>query len=372
MQSRIGIAVALLATAVVATPLWLSRNPPVEVTVAMATRAPLRIIVATNATVEPIDDFEVRARLDARVLEIRPAGSRVAAATVLARLDANPVAAELNATQAQLLEADESLRIARASRDRAQRSFTLDERLHRGNALAADRLQESRADLDEAEARLAFLEREVPVRSAALRLRIDDLNARLAGTEITAPFAGIVYRTEAEIGAVVRHGEHLLSLADLERLQLRANIDQVDLGKVGAGNPVEIAANAFPDRLWHGRITEIIPHVELRRNRAVAEAIAEIVAPTDGLVPGMNVDIEIVVHQEADVLQVPSRAIFTGAAGPIVYRVDDDRITAVPVRLGLSSFTAVEVVAGLDVGSEVVLGPAPALRDGLRVVPHRE
>lgn len=369
MPKRILITAALV-TAALAVPLWLARDPIVAVRVATATRGPLAMKVATNGTVEPIDDVEVRARLDGRVLEIHEAGDRVAAGDVVVHIDPAPTAAALQASRSQQLEAEEALRAARDHLARTERTYALDIRLNRENALARERLVESESTLNEARARVAFLEQEVPLRVESLGLKIADLESQLAATAVAAPIAGTVYHATAETGEVVQRGQLLVALADLARLQVRTNVDQVDLGKVRVGNPIEVFANAYPDRIWGGRITEIVPRVEMRQNRAVAEAVAEVVAPVDGLVPGMNVDVEIVVRTAENVLQVPSEAIFAAGEGPFVYRVEAGRIVARPVTLGLSSFDAVEITRGIEAGDVVVLGPAAALRDGMRVTPR--
>lgn len=366
MPKRILVAVVLVAAAL-AVPLWLARDPVAAVRVATAQRGPLVMKVATNGTLEPVEDFEVRARLDGRIVEIREAGDRVAAGAVLLRIDEAPTAAALQAARSQQLEAEESLRAARDQLARTERTFAVDERLRRERALAEDRFVESRAALDEARARVAFLEREVPLRVESLALRIRDLEDSLAGTIVTAPFAGTVYVATAEVGEVVRSGQPLLALADLGRLQVRTNVDQVDLGKVRPGNAIEVFSSAHADRVWAGRITSLVPRVEMRNNRAVAEAVAAIDAPADGLLPGMNVDVEVVVETAENVLQVPSEAIFAAGEGPFVYRVEGDRATAQPVTLGLSSFTAVEVARGVESGDVVVLGPATDVRDGRRI-----
>lgn len=365
-MQRFAIA-AVLIVALLVLPLWLARGPAHEVDAVSVERGRLRVVVATNATVEPIREIDVRARLEGRIVEVRPAGTHVATGDVIVRLDATHIAAELESARSRHLEAEESLRQARMRHTRAERSFALDRKLFEQNALSEDRLDEVRADRDEARARLEFLEREVPVRRAALELMIEELQAQLAAAEITAPFAGTIYRCDVDPGETVRQGQRILTLGDLGRLQLRAHIDQVDLGRVQPGNPIDVTANAFPDRRWRAQLTQIIPHVEVRMNRAVAEATAEIEPPVEGLVPGMNVDIEIVVDELDDVLQVPSRAIFAAGEGPFVFRLDGARVAAIPVQLGRSSFSEVEVIAGLAAGDQVVLGPAPALRDGAAV-----
>lgn len=362
-------AAAVALVALLAVPLWLARNPTPEVRLARLQRDALVITVATNAEVEPIEDFELRARLDGRVVEIRDEGSRVAAGDVLLRLDDGPVRAALESSRSERLQAEESLRAARAAADQVQRRFAIDQKLYRRQALAAERFVESEAAVADAQARVAHLEREVPQRIVALDLRIAELEQQNQATTITAPFAGIVYRTDAKVGEMARQGQRLLALADLGKLRLRINVDQVDLGKVQPGNAIVATANAYPGKSWKGRVDEMLPRVEIKENRAVSEALATIDSPSDGLLPGMNVDVDIVVREANDVAQLPSQAIFAAGDGPYVYRYRDGVVHVTPIELGLSSFAAVEIRSGLELGDAVVLGPAPGLRDGSAVRP---
>jgi RND family efflux transporter MFP subunit len=286
---------------------------------------------------------------------------------VLLRLDDGPVSAELSEARSKRLALDDSLRQARDELDRVSERATTDERLYRQGALTRSRYQESQAALKSAQAHVSHLEQEVPLSVAALDLRINELAAQKEAATVLAALAGTVYRTEHKLGATVRAGEPVLRIADLESLRVRMNIDQVDLGRVRAGQLVAISSNAYPGRSWSARVSDIVPHVVLRANRAVADGLSPVEPPSEGLVPGMTVDVEVLVEEVAGALQVPARAIFTTAGSPFVYRVEKGRARVTPVSLGRSSATAVEVVEGLEVADLVVIGPANGLRDGDRV-----
>jgi HlyD family secretion protein len=148
---------------------------------------------------------------------------------------------------------------------------------------------------------------------------------------------------------------------------VRANIDQVDLGRVKAGQRVRITSNAFPDRNWAGLVSEVVPHVVVRESRSISEGLARVEPPTEGLVPGMSIDVEIVVAESASALQVPAEAVFTANGTPFVYRIQSGCARRAPVTLGLETVTAVEVVEGLEPEDRVVLGPLNGLEDGDRV-----
>jgi len=365
--SRLLIVGAVVALALLL-PLWWARNPAPVVQAAVAERAPLVIEVSTNGTVEPIDDFEARARVDARIVDIPDAGKKVREGEEVVRLDVGVLPAELETARSERLASLESLRAARDALARAQQNFATDKELYDGRALTESRYKESKALLREAEAKAESLELEVPLRVASLDLRIAELERKQEAAVVRAPFDGTVYKTAAKEGQMMEVGDPLLWMADLDRLRIRTNVDQVDLGKVQEGQPIRVFSNAHPGRVWNGKVTEIIPHVEIKQNRAVAEALAGVEPPVAGLVPGMNVDVDVIVAQADSVLQVPAAAVASdGKRGPFVYKIDRDRIRVAPVKLGLTSITAVEIKGGLEAGDRVVRGPLTDLQDGMRI-----
>ena len=345
---------------------WLARSPAAGVEVAEARGRLLTVRVATNGVIEPIEKAEVRARLDGRVVEIPRAGARVRAGELLLKLDAGPTAAELASAESERLRALDSLREAKDKRRRSQRRADHDRRLFGDQAITQERLDETLADHAEAEARVRFLESEVPLRIASLDLRIAELRAQRDGAEVRADFDGTVYKTAARSGERVRSGDAVVWFADLERPRVRANVDQVDLGRVRVGQTIQITSNAYPGRSWSAEIEELIPNVVKKQSRFVAEALAPVRAPATGLLPGMGVDVEIAVDSVPDALQIPSEALFSDEAGAFVYRLDDDRVHVTRVALGRSTVDSVEVLEGLSERDRVVLGPV-TLRDGERV-----
>ncbi len=335
-----------------------------------AKRAPLRVVVSTNGKVEPVDDIEVRARLDGRVVNIPDPGKAVAAGDEMVRFDEGPVAGQVAAAESERLAALESLRVARATAVERQERLATDRALQREGALTREVLTQSERTAREAAAQVDYLEHDVPLRVAALDKRIAELRAQQQASVVRAPFAGTIYKTQAKKGEVVRLGDPLLWLADLEHLRVRANVDQVDLGRVKPGQPVRVTANAFQGRAWNGTVSEVVPNVVVKESRSVSEGLARLDPPTDGLVPGMTVDVEIVVAEDPDTLQVPAEAVQTQGRDSYVYRVDGRRLRKTLVRTGLASVSAIAIAEGLTEGALVVVGPTEGLEDGMRVQPE--
>ena len=277
---------------------YCGRNTAPSVQTVAAKRAPLRVVVSTNGKVEPVDDIEVRARLDGRVVNIPDPGKVVAAGDEMVRFDDGPVAAQVAAAESERLAAIESLRVARATAAERRERLTTDRALQREGALTREVLTTSERAAREAAAQVDYLEHDVPLRVAALDMRIAELRAQREASVVRAPFAGTIYKTQAKKGEMVRLGDPLLWLADLEHLRVRANVDQVDLGRVRPGQPIRVTANAFPGRAWTGTVSDVVPHVVVKESRSVSEGLARLDPPTDGLVPGMTVDVEIVVAED--------------------------------------------------------------------------
>jgi RND family efflux transporter MFP subunit len=349
--------------------LWCAQTPPIPVQVATAQHGPLRVEVNTNGKIEPLPDAELRvhARLEARILEIPEPGTRVAAGDVIVKLDAGPVTAELAAAESEHLAATEALRVARDTYERVRRREATDRQLFEQGALTQQRHAESQASLEEARARRDNLEREVPLRAASLQLQIQELRAQRDAATVTAPFEGTVYRTSFKKGEIVRIGDPILWLADLSKLRVRTNVDQVDLGRVRPGQRIRITSNAYPKRSWSAVVSELVPHVVVVDNRSVSEGLALVQPPTGGLVPGMNVDVDIIVDEVSDALRVPATAVYSADGAPFVYRVARGRVQRTPVVLGRSSVTAVEILDGLEVDDVVVAVTTNGLSDGSRV-----
>jgi len=370
-QPSRSLPIALAVAAALAAAVACGREPATPVEVAEARRAPLRVVVTTNGKVEPVDHAEVRAGLAGRVLEIPEPGTRLEQGDPMLVLDADAVSSQLASAQSERLAALESLRSARDELALARRRLETDRGLLQEGALTRDRVEESRAAVREASARVAALQQEVPLRVESLDHRIRELEAMRDAAVVAAPVTGTVYRREALPGQLVQRGDTVLFMADLERLRVRANVDQVDLGRVVPGARVIVTSNAYPDRRWRGRVTEVIPNVVVKESRAVAEGLAVIEPPLDGLVPGMTVDVEVVVAEAEDALQVPAEAVVTRDGESWVWRLEDGRVRRTSVSLGASSVTEAQVQSGLSAGDEVVVAPPAGLEDGARVDAQR-
>lgn len=325
---RIAIVLALIAAAAGAAWHWLG---PVTVTAANPVRGPAIDAVYGSGIVEPEVLVPIGPKVSGRLAELlADEGDQVAEGAVLARLEAEDLAATVAEWTSRVRLGETELRRVEA--------------LHR-RKLAAD------AELDRARNELATAE-------AALR-RARELLGELA---LRAPADGLILRRDGEVGALLRPGDNLFWLSCCGGLRISAEIDEEDIPRVHPGQQVLIGADAFPDQVFEGRVTEITP-----KGDPVARSFrVRIALPEDTpLRTGMTADCNILVARRDDALLIPAAAVVDGA----LWLVRDGRLVRQPVALGAGGTDSgqVEVRSGLAADDLVVTEPGPHLREGRRV-----
>ena len=130
------------------------------------------------------------------------------------------------------------------------------EQLQNRSVVSASEVETHRRDLDSARAR----------RAAALASGAQ-LDAILSKMRVVAPIGGVVIARHAHPGETLPAGARLVTIADLNRLRVEAELDEFDVGRVVLGAPVTVTAEGFSGATWHGRVEEIPDSVVPRRTR---------------------------------------------------------------------------------------------------------
>ncbi len=183
----------------------------------------------------------------------------------------------------------------------------------------------------------------------------------------TAPFDGTLFSLPIHQGDFVKAGDLLGELADLHQVRIRAFIDEPELGQIDVNQSVEILWDAHPDRVWNGK-TEILPkQVVLRGTRSVGELLCSVSNDRLDLLPNTTVDVRIHVSERAATLVVPRGAVSVEGDNRYVFRVQDNRLQRVPIKVGISNPTQMEVLSGLNEGDVVALPGEVTLKDNLSV-----
>ena len=143
---------------------------------------------------------------------------------------------------------------------------------------------------------------------------------RFGWTTVIAPMSGTVTRLNVEEGEIVTSGRSafsqgpaILTIADLSRMVVKTRINEVDIAKIELGQRVEIRVDAYRDKVFEGRVSEIAPSAytpdqgmgQQGDGTITFEVVIEVVGSPAELLPGMSADVDIIVMEEDNVLQLP-------------------------------------------------------------------
>ena len=181
---------------------------------------------------------------------------------------------------------------------------------------------------------------------------------QLAKSNIRAPQAGIVYALPVREGTYVNAGDLLLEEADLTKVLVRAFVDEPDVGRLRAGQKIEISWDAVPGRTWQGTVTVVPASLHLLGTRNVGELTSITDNQDLALLPNVNVGVAIVTAEHPDTLYVPREALRRDGDGkPYVFEVAGGSLSRHDVTTVIATLTKMEV-QGIPEKTQVALGSA--------------
>ena len=197
---------------------------------------------------------------------------------------------------------------------------------------------------------------------------LDTLEAQRKDTIITAPFAGIITQKYADMGAIVTPttsaattsatSSSIVALAGT--LEVVAEVAETDIAKIKIGQPLEILSNAYPEKPYHGRVTQIAPEAVVTQNVTTFEVHTTIDDDRrHRLLSGMNVSARFVAGKLDDVLLVPTVCVVSrhGKAGVLIPEADGSgKPRFKPVKVGPTVGTQTAILRGLKEHDRVFLG----------------
>jgi RND family efflux transporter MFP subunit len=199
------------------------------------------------------------------------------------------------------------------------------------------------------------------------KISLDTARQNLAKATLTAPFDGTVTQVNVIPGQTVAGGTVVVSVADLGRLRVKANVAEIDVPRIKVGQPVNVSVDAIPDAQLTGKLSDVAL-VGTVSQGVVNYAVTVDLDPTDSRVKaGMSASLVIVVDERSNVLMVPNRAIhtLTGGRGYYVDVMVEGQIVQVQVNIGLANDSMTEITGGgLREGDAVVISTSRTTTSG--------
>ena len=391
----IGIAVAAVVVAGAAI-VWLSQRGPQIAAVEMR-YAPLVRTLQFSARVATLSRVDVGSTITARVAKVLVNdGAQVRQGDVLVQLESAELRAALTQAQASASQAQARLAGLRstgratakavamqsdATLQAAQAELKRNQQLVAQGFISASRLDDVQRAVEVARAQQASAQALVQANADAgadvvqAQAQLDQAlaavstaQARSAQAQVIAPANARVLTRQVEPGQIVQPGKALMSLALAGPTQLIAPVDERFLDQLQIGQSASVVADAFDEQRFTAHVLSISPTVDAQRG-AIEVKLSLDKDPPAFLREDMTLSVEVETAKRERALVLPLKAVRsqTNNSTASVLLAIDGRAQEKPVRLGLRTLEAAEVLEGLAPGDLVLLGGQPAVDKRVRV-----
>lgn len=312
---RLAVAMILVMTATAGIFWWLRDTPSTgpQYKTESARRGDLKVIITSTGNLAPVNQVEVGSELSGIVKSVEADfNDHVRVGQVLARLDTSKLEAQvlqsrasLEATQAKVLQTRATEKETTRNLERLETIFTMSQ----GKAVSKHDIEAAQAALDRARADQASAEATVSQTRAVLKI----IETDLAKAVIHSPINGVVLSRSIDPGQTVAaslQAPVLFSLAeDLTKMELHVDVDEADVGQVAAGQDAIFTVDAYPDRSYPARISQVRYGSKTVDGVVTYETLLDVDNSDLSLRPGMTATANITVKEVQDAILVPNAAL---------------------------------------------------------------
>ena len=340
----------------------------------------LELIIDASGSVEAISSIEIKSKASGEILYLgAEVGDKVNKGDVLARIDQRTPSNILSQAEADIGVSKVKLSNAAAQLERGKK-------LHSGKSISDKAFEDIQELHSFAKAQLVRAE-----------VYLENAKIALEDTLVRSPVSGKVITRQAEVGTVITSptaavggGTLLMRMADLNKVRVRAFVDEVDIGNLSLGQEVSLKVSSYKDKEFLGYISKIEPLARVNQNVTTFPILIDIDNKEELLLLGMTAEVKIKVIDAKANLTVPSGALRTrknlNFVGTLLGMTDDSiddfleerqenegftkfivlkRVNNKPVPIwietGNTDYNYVEVVSGLKSGEEIYVVPSDGL-----------
>jgi len=395
--------IVLLLAALGGVAIFKKREVVITVQTEKVARRNLTEIVAANGKIQPVLQVKISPEVSGEIIALPvKEGQSIKKGDLLLKIKPDFYIAQRNQAEASFKSSVAAQATAEATLRKAEAEYRRNQELFQNKLISDSTFDEVRASYDVAKAQLTSAGHQVEMSRASLASADDSL----AKTTITSPLTGTVSKLNSEVGervlgTVQNIGTEIMTIADLNEMEARVDIGETDVILISPGQTVRLEVDAFKDRKFTGKVTEI---ANSSRTASLSSSSQEAtkfevkirVQEKEAFRPGMSVTAEIETRYRTNVLTVPIASVTTrlpkekpkpgdlsksrqqappatndppaegtnvakaDKKGPkpieVVFVMEGERAKMVPVKIGISDDTHWEILEGIKEGQEVISG----------------
>lgn len=325
------ITILLISTGLLVWYFQSGKTKPAAAATVRVTRGLITSEVAATGTINPVNMVDISSKISGLVKEVLVGENQpITAGQVLLTLDDTHLQSQLKQAEAKLRE--------------AVRAYERNEKLKQAGAISAQQFDSAALDYQLAQA------------------AYEDALSQLADTVIKSPISGMVIGKPIPAGQAVAPGIStpmvLLTVADMSKMQIQAQVDESDIGKVKTGQKVTFTVDAYPGKTFSGVVTNVSQKATVQQNVVYYSVLVDIDDPAGLLRPTMTARANITVGANPNALLVPLAAVKTVNGQTSLSVLQNGVMQTVPVTTGLTSDTQIEILDGAAEGTQVALPQA--------------
>lgn len=272
------------------------REAPTEYQTAPVTRGDLTQAVTATGQLDPVVNVQVGSQISGTIIKLfADFNSVVKSNQVVAEIDPGTYKVNVLKSEADVALAKANLALAQVQADRAEVLYS--------NSLI------SASDHDTARAQLLVSQAQVQSSEAALANSKVDLSR----CTIFAPVDGVVVLRNVDVGQTVAASFNTPTLfqiaGDLTKMQIDALVSEADIGGVSVGQNVNFNVDAYPYRIFNGRVSQVRYGAITNQNVITYDCVIEVNNQDKKLLPGMTANVSIITAERENVLRIPNAAL---------------------------------------------------------------
>lgn len=343
---------------------YFSVKEQIKYVIGEVTRGDLTIIISATGDLQAVNTVDVGSEISGLIEEVFvDYNDRVTVGQLLARIDTERLEAEVAQAYASL-ESSEAVLSEAIAGLQEQRSITgRAVQLAEQDLISNQELENNQTALTRAEAAVSSAQAQIVVSEANLNMA----QTNLSKASIRSPINGVVLTSDIKSGQAVAASFQtpvLFTLAeDLTRMELHADIDEADIGRIKEGQQAEFTVDAYPDSTFSATLTKVHYAPQTASGVVTYEAVLTVDNSDMLLWLGMTATTEIVTKRVEDALKVPNSALrFTPPEvahppeGDVVWILDDNKPKAIPVTTGVSDSRHTQILNGdVETGQQLLI-----------------
>jgi len=326
-------------------------------------RANIGDSVRAGQVIAELEKADLQATVGQRQAELDLAKAKLAAVESLLPQQIEKAKADCTRWEASLVRTEQERKRAESLRPMKAIADTDYDVAVSNHEMDKAQLASTRKSYELAKTEYVEQRRQVTADIARATQALNNAKVQLSYATLVAPISGVIASVSTQEGETVAAGMNspvFVTIIDLDRLEVDAMVDEVDIGKVRVGQKVTFTVDSFPAREFPGKVVAIYPDAILLENVVYYDVVVAIQGNEDKVLrPQMTASATVFLDAKTGVLAIPAKAVKRERGKNVVYAMKDGEPQPREVKVGWKDGTWIEIASGLQEG-ETIFQVAPA------------